>query len=208
MLHESKIQEILYKHVPQAAYGYCLQLWQKHPFDFKLRKKRISKAGDFSCHHGRVPRITINHDLPDVEFLLTYVHEVAHLHVHQQHGFRVEAHGDEWKKSFQQLLNPLLQEHIIPEPVLSCLNEHMINPKASTYSDSRLTKLLRNLDPRSANTTLLSDLPEGSVFDLHGRWFKKGKLKRTRVLCQEIKSKRQYLVPADAPVGSAQLSFL
>ena len=91
---------------------------------------------------------------------------------------------------------------------MSCLKDHMVNPKASTYSDSILTKLLRGLDPRAAKTTLLSDLPEGSVFDLHGRWFKKGKLKRTRVLCQEIKSKRQYLVPADAPVGSAQLSLL
>jgi SprT protein len=208
VLPESKIQEILLKHLPQAAFSYCLQLWQQHPFDFKLRKRRISKAGDFSCRHGRVPRITINHDLPSVEFLLTYVHEVAHLHVHQQHGFRAEAHGEEWKKSFQQLLSPMLHEHIIPHPVLSCLKEHMVNPKASTYSDSTLTKLLRGLDPRAVKTTLLSDLPEGSVFDLHGRWFKKGKLKRTRVLCQEIKSKRQYLVPADAPVGNAQLSLL
>jgi SprT protein len=208
VLQESSIQEILHKHVPQVTYSYCLQLWQRHPFDFRLRKRRISKAGDFTCHHGRVPRITINHDLPSLEFLLTYVHEVAHLHVHQQHGFRAEAHGEEWKKSFQQLLHPLLGEHIFPEPVLSCLKQHMINPKASTYSDSTLTKLLRSRDPRAAKTTLLSDLPEGSVFDLHGRWFKKGKLKRTRVLCQEIKSKRQYLVPADAPVGSAQLSFL
>jgi len=208
VLQESKVQEILHKHVPQVAFDYCLRLWQQHPFDFKLRKKRISKAGDFSCHHGRVPRITVNHDLTPVEFLLTYVHEVAHHYVHQQHGFRVEAHGTEWKESFQQLLYPILYEHVFPEPVLSCLKDHMVNPKASTYSDATLTRLLRGLDPRTAKTTLLSDLPEGSIFDLHGRWFKKGKLRRTRVLCQEVKSKRQYLVPADAPVGSAQLSLL
>ena len=185
-----------------------MQLWQQKPFDFRLRKRRISKAGDFTCRHGSVPRITINHDLSSCEFLITYVHEVAHLHVHQVHGFKAEAHGEAWKKSFQFLLNPLLHEQIFPEPVLSGLKEHMINPKASTYSDSVLTKLLRGLDPRAAKVTLLSDLPEGSVFDLHGRWFKKGKLKRTRVLCQEMKSKKQYLVPADAPVGNAQLSFL
>lgn len=84
----------------------------------------------------------------------------------------------------------------------------MVNPKASTYSDSGLTKLLRSIDPRVKSVTLLSDLPEGSLFDFQGRWFKKGKLKRTRVLCLEIKSKRQYLVPADAPIGSAQLTLL
>ncbi len=160
------------------------------------------------CHHGGTPRITVNHDLSVHEFLITYVHEVAHLHVHQQYGFRVDPHGAEWKKSFQQLLAPLLTLNIFPEPVLSGLKEHMVNPKASTYSDSVLTKKLRSIDPRVKSVTLLSDLPEGSLFDFQGRWFRKGKLKRTRVLCLEIKSKRQYLVPADAPIGSAQLTLL
>lgn len=203
-----KIREILAVHLPAQSASYCLQLWQNHPFHFKLRKKRISKAGDFTCKHGDAPIITINHDLPPHEFLLTYVHEVAHLHVHRQFGFRAEPHGDEWKKAFQHLLAPLLHEAIFPEPVLSELKSHMVNPKASTYSDSKLTQSLRTLDPRAKRVVLLSELPEGSVFDFQGRWFKKGKLKRTRVLCQEIKSRRQYLVPADAPIGSAQLSLL
>lgn len=203
-----KVEEILVNHLPPPSVGYCFQLWQQHPFDFRLRKKRISKAGDFSCRHGHTPVITVNHDLSPHEFLITYVHEVAHLHVHRQHGFRTEPHGEEWKKSFQILLTPLMQENIFPEPVLSGLKAHMVNPKASTYSDSNLMQLLRTLDPRAKKVVLLSELPEGSVFDFQGRWFKKGKLKRTRVLCQEIKSRRQYLVPADVPIGSAQLTLL
>ncbi len=208
MLIESKVSEVLISHVPGRAFEYCLSLWQNDPFDFRLRKKRMSKAGDFTCHHGKTPRITVNHDLSVHEFLLTYVHEVAHLHVHKRYGFRTDPHGAEWKKLFQQLLSPLITIDIFPEPVLTCLKDHMVNPKASTYSDSTLTKLLRSIDPRVKSVTLLSDLPEGSIFDFQGRWFKKGKLKRTRVLCQEIKSKRQYLVPADAPIGSAQLTLL
>ena len=195
-------------HVPAPAVEYCFQLWQQSRFDFHLRKKRISKAGDFTCHQGGTPRITVNHDLSAHEFLITYIHEVAHLHVHQLHGFRADPHGAEWKKHFQQLLIPMLSLDIFPEPVLSTLKGHMVNPKASTYSDSELTRQLRSIDPRAKSVTLLSELPEGSLFDFQGRWFKKGKLKRTRVLCQEIKSKRQYLVPADVPVGSAQLSLL
>jgi len=194
-------------HVPAQAVEYCLQLWRQNPFDFHVRKKRISKAGDFTCHHGRTPRITVNHDLSVHEFLITYMHEVAHLHVHQQHGFRAEPHGVEWKMSFRQLLAPLLTVETFPEPVLSGLKDHMVNPKASTYSDSTLTQLLRSIDPRVKSVTLLSELPEGSIFDFQGRWFKKGKMKRTRVLCREIKSKRQFLVPADAPIGSAQLTL-
>ncbi len=195
-------------HVPLQAVEYCFLLWQQNRFDFHLRKKRISKAGDFTCHHGGTPRITVNHDLSVHEFLITYVHEVAHLYVHQQHGFKADPHGAEWKNSFQRLLTPLMTLDIFPEPVLSSLKEHMVNPKASTYSDSALTKQLRSIDPKVKSVTLLSDLPEGSLFDFQGRWFKKGKLKRTRVLCLEIKSKRQYLVPADAPIGSAQLTLL
>jgi SprT protein len=114
---ESKVREVLRTHVPAQALEYCFLLWQQNPFDFHVRKKRISKAGDFTCHHGRTPRITVNHDLSVHEFLITYVHEVAHLHVHKQLGFRAEPHGEEWKRSFQQLLSPLLTIDTFPEPV-------------------------------------------------------------------------------------------
>jgi len=135
------------------------------------------------------------------------VHEVAHLHVHQKYGFKAEAHGAEWQTTFQELFAPMLNLEIFPAEILTLLQKHMVKPKASTYSDTDLTKLLRSYDPRAVNTTLLSDLPEGSVFDLNGRWFKKGKLQRTRVLCIEVKSRRQFLVPADVPVSHAQLTL-
>ncbi|MBL7877238.1 MAG: transcription elongation protein SprT [Cyclobacteriaceae bacterium] len=201
------LRNLLEQHIPASAVNYCVELWVQKPFLFKLSKKRTSKSGDFTCIQGRNPRITINKDLHPFEFLITYVHEAAHHHVHKNYGFRAEAHGTEWKRTFQELLAPLLTENVFPKDLLGCLSQHMSNPKASTYSDSDLTKLLRSKDPRTAMATLLSELPEGSVFDLNGRWFKKGKLQRTRVLCLEVKSKRQFLVPADVPVGHAQLSI-
>lgn len=203
----SELRLMLADQVPPASLDYCVGLWQQNPFLFQLNKKRLSKSGDFTSRQGRVPRITVNKDLHAFEFLITYVHEVAHHHVHLRYGWRAEAHGEEWKNTFRELLAPLLKEDVFPGKVLIPLQDHMINPKASTYSDSGLTKLLRSYHPLAAKVTLLSELPEGSLFDLHGRWFKKGKLKRTRVLCLEVKSKRQFLVPADMPVGHAQLSF-
>lgn len=129
------------------------------------------------------------------------------MHVHKVYGFKAEAHGTEWKLKFQELMNPILHEHIFPEPIFSCLIQHMQNPKASTYSDAELTRLLHRGDPRTAKLIYLADLPEGSTFDLNGRFFIKGKLKRTRVLCTELKSKKLFLVPADVPVGHAQLTL-
>ena len=201
------IYSILEKHIPPIAIPYCFQLWQANPFDFRLRKKRISKVGDFTCHTGKTPRITINHDSHPYLFLLTYIHEVAHLVVHHKHGWKLEAHGSEWKDSFRQLMKPVMSEEIFPPELLSTLRSHMVDPKASSFSDSKLTQALRQHDPKQKLATLLSEIPEGSIFALHGRWFKKGPLKRTRVLCHEVKTKRNYLVPVDAQIETAQLSF-
>jgi len=203
-----KLEEILIQHVPGPAVVYCTHLWQLLPFDFKLRKSRQSKVGDFTCKTGNTPQITVNKDLNPYLFLMTYVHEVAHHRVHQQYGFRAEAHGKEWKKTFQELMTPLLTLEFFPEPLLAGIKKHMAAPKASSFADSDLTHLFRSVEPHGKDVVLLSHLPEGSIFHLQGRWFKKGKLRRTRVLCREVKSKRQYLVPVDAVINSAQLALL
>jgi SprT protein len=203
-----KLRDILQKHVPATSIEYCLQLWRDSPFKFKLRKSRQSKVGDFSCKHGETPQITVNNDLHPFLFLITYVHEVAHLQIHKQYGNRVEGHGEEWKDKFRELLVPLMNEEIFEPKILRGLERHMVNPKASTFSDPEMTELLRSVDARWSRATLLSEIPEGSLFGLHGKWFRKGELQRTRVLCLELKTKRKFLVPADMPVENAQLSLL
>lgn len=203
-----KATELFEKHVPPQAVFYCLELFEEYQFRFTLRKNRITKVGDFTYRHGHVPRITVNHDLHPYLFLLTYIHEVAHLDVHQKFGHRVDAHGNEWKKAFRTLLDPVLNNEVFPSTLLGALQKHMINPKASSFSDPALTQVLRQYDPKAIRQTILSEIPEGSIFSLNGRWFTKGPLRRTRFECKELKSKRTYLVPADVPVENAQLSLL
>jgi SprT protein len=202
------VRKILEDHVPAASVDYCFALWDATRFIFKLRKARLSKVGDFTYRPGQTQQITINQDLHPYLFLTTYIHEVAHLKVHQLHSHRVSAHGTEWKKTFQELMLPMMDSVIYPLPLLKGLKKHMANPKASSFSDSELTALFRLYDEKLTRATLVSHLPEGSIFSFHGRWFKKGITKRTRVLCLEVKTRRQYLVPADAEVGSAQLALL
>ncbi len=203
-----KIQSILQQHAPALAINYCLELWFFHKFDFKLRKSRITKIGDFTFRGGKTPRITVNQDLHPFMFLTTYIHEVAHLEVHQKFGNRVESHGQEWKNCFKELLNPMLTKEIFPKDLLEGLQSHMTDPMATTFSDPALMKIFRKYDARALAITLLSDIPVGSTFSLRGRWFIKGDTRRTRVLCQELKSKKKYLVPVDAPVENVQLSLL
>jgi len=207
-MDKKKVESILSQHVQAEAVNYCTILWEELPFIFKIRKSRLSKVGDFTCRSGQSPQITINSDLHPFLFLMTYVHEVAHLRVHKVLGFKAEAHGEDWKGTFQALMAPLLAAEIFPEPLLTGLKKHMASPKASSFSDAELTQLFRSLNEREKNAVLLSQIPEGSIFHLHGRWFKKGKLRRTRVLCSEVKTRRQYLVPVDIAVSNTQLALL
>jgi SprT protein len=130
------------------------------------------------------------------------------LHVFLRFGHSIDPHGEEWKQEFTDLLIPLLWDHIYPEEILHELRRHMINPKASSFADTKLTEAFRQFDKNKTHAAVLSQLPEGSTFSLQGKYFKKGKLRRTRVLCKELKSKRDYLVPADALVTDVQLSLL
>jgi hypothetical protein len=120
----------------------------------------------------------------------------------------VDPHGEEWKTTFTELMIPLLWETVFPEDVLHQLRRHMINPKASSFADPELIQVFRRYDKNATRFSILSIIPEGSIFNFQGRYFKKGKLRRTRVLCVEMKSKRSYLVPADAQVSDVQLSLL
>lgn len=207
-MHSEKLHSTLREHVPPTTAEYCFSLWQQSPFELKLTKSRQTKVGDFTSRKSAAhPRITLNHDLNPYLFLMTYVHEVAHLRVYLRHGNKVDPHGEEWKRAFQDLMIPLLQENAFPTEILHLLRLHMVNPKASSFADSDLTKALRQFDT-GLQLIALSDIPVGSIFRLQGRFFKKGLLKRTRVLCKEINTKRNYLVPIDALVSDVQLSLL
>ncbi len=102
---------------------------------------------------------------------------------------------------------PMLWENVFPAEILHELRRHMINPKASSFADTNLTEAFRKFD-KNTTSGYPPQVPEGSVFKLQGRYFKKGKLRRTRILCNELKTKRDYLVPADALVTNVQLSLL
>jgi SprT protein len=208
-MNANQILSTLQTHVPVHAVEYCLHLWRESPFELKVTRSRNTKVGDFTSKGSKThPRITLNNDLNPYLFLQTYVHEVAHLRVYLRLGNRVDPHGEEWKSTFTDLMIPLMWDHIFPEEVLHELRRHMINPKASSFADPRLIEAFRKFDKNASQYIVLTHLPEGSIFQFQGRYFKKGKLRRTRIICQELKSKRNYLVPSDALVNNVQLSLL
>jgi len=192
-----KLKQILAQKLPAAAVNYAVELWEKEPFAFNTTPARKSKLGDFRYRRDRqIQTITINADLNPYQFLLTYVHEVAHLHAFVRFGIEIPPHGTEWKSTFQQLMIPLLSTAFFPIDLLIPLRKHLKNPKASSTRDLFLVKELSKYDEKSINQELifLSDIKPGNRFLLSGRVFEKGETRRTRVLCHEVNSGKKYLI--------------
>jgi SprT protein len=191
---------ILQKHLPEKSFDYCLDLFSRYPFKLKIKKARITKAGDFCAHHGHAPIITINHDLNPFLFLTTFIHEFSHHAVYLIYGNKPQAHGSEWKLAFKTFMQPVMEMKIFPGDLQVALTEHLKDPMASSFSDTALTQIFRRYDPGNSDRLLLSQIKEGEIFLLRTKQFRKGKLRRTRVLCDEVRTGRKYLVPVDAEV--------
>ena len=193
-------EKLLRSHLPEKALDYCLDLWKRYPFQLKLKGSRTTRAGDF-CHHKETgPVITLNKDLSPFLFLVTYIHEFSHHAVRMIYGNKPLPHGKEWKLAFQTFMKPVMELNIFPEDLQLRLAHHLVNPKASSFSDQQLTALFRKYDEQWANKTIVSQLEEGSMFTIRGRIFQKGKKRRTRFVCSEPKTGRVYLIPADLPI--------
>ena len=192
-------------YVPQAALAYCEHLYQTNNFNFFLSRPRRTRLGDFTIKPGITPRITVNVNLNPYNFLITYLHEIAHYVVYNtRKGLkkRVAPHGIEWKTAFNSLLQPVMNEQVFPEDILKPLMIYAMNPKASTGGDQILYNALKKYDDPSVsiNKTALIHLDEGADFVFHDRLFVRGSVRRTRVLCTDKVSQRRYTIPAHALV--------
>ncbi|WP_339868475.1 SprT-like domain-containing protein [uncultured Algoriphagus sp.] len=203
MSSPEKLRQLLSQKLPSVALNYAVELWEKEPFSFRTTATRKSKLGDFRYRRDReIQTITINADLNPYQFLLTYIHEVAHLHAFVRFGIEIAPHGAEWKSTFQQLMIPILSTTFFPIDLLIPLRKHMKNPKASSSADLFLMKEMSKYDDKNTNSEILflSDIKPGIRFLLSGREFEKGETRRTRVLCQEVGSGKKYLIAQLAKV--------
>ncbi|WP_128547249.1 sprT domain-containing protein [Larkinella soli] len=179
---------ILEKHIPEAAVAYCTDLWKKYPFAFRVTRPRRTKLGDFRAEPGKGFTITVNDNLNPSAFLITYLHEVAHLIVFRQYRRRGAPHGSLWQRTFREVMQPILHEGVFPASVLEPLRDYLTNPAASTGAHSALTHALRQLDARPTGQKLLIEVPEGETFRFLQKDYVRGMKRRTRVVCTEKSS--------------------
>lgn len=187
-------QSILYKYIPEKAVPIISEWIYKFDFKLKIKKSRSTKYGDYRPPvKGENHQITINYDMNKYAFLITLIHEVAHLSNYNKNKNTVKPHGEEWKLHYKLLMQQFLIPDIFPVDVITALRKYMNNPAASSCTDIHLLRVLKNYDVRQ-DTVLLEELPEGAGFKYNKtRNFIKGSQMRKRFRCKELETNKVYL---------------
>ena len=195
-------KQVLSKYLPNDFVPYISELIMQSNVKFKIVAPRRTKLGDFKAKGDKINKsqITINGDLNPYAFLITTLHELAHLNTFNKYKYKVRPHGREWKKEFSILLNPILMHDALPKELKIALEKSIQNLKASSCSDIHLSRALKKYDP-SKRTVTLEELDENTCFVINKKTYLKGKLRRTRYLCKEMSSGKSYLIHALAEVN-------
>ncbi|MGO1520171.1 MAG: SprT-like domain-containing protein [Sphingobacterium sp.] len=178
---------------------------------FKVSKSRVTKLGDYRApHKGKTHQITVNHELNEFAFLITTVHEFAHLMTWQEYRGKVRPHGTEWKTNFKFLMAPFFKLGVFPEDILMALIRYMDNPAASSCTDINLHRTLRQYDPETIQSETVETIADHSFFKIrNGRTFQKMEKLRKRYKCKEFPSGKLYLFNPIAeviPLNTSELT--
>jgi SprT protein len=187
-------REVLQDYIPEASVSSVLEFLSTSNVQLKITKSRSTKLGDYRPPiRSKYHKISINHDLNKYHFLVTLIHEFAHLDSWEKHHRKVKPHGKEWKQSFRDLMDPYLNETVFPEDILIVLHKFLKNPTSSSV-DTELTKKMREYDTGKKYFTL-EELSDESLFKIHnGVIFKKLERIRKRYKCKRMDNNRIYLI--------------
>ncbi|TFG75960.1 MAG: sprT domain-containing protein [Flavobacteriales bacterium] len=194
------MQNILQKYLPERSVVSCLALIKENGVHLKIVNERVTRHGDYRKLTDGKHLITINATSNKYQFLITLVHEIAHLVAFEKYGKRIKPHGLEWKYTFQHLMLPFIRPEIFPSKLLPFLAKHFRNPRASSGTDMHLSIALRQFDV-SGSKTYVFELPIGSVFRIYnGKLYRKGNKRTKRFECIEVATGKLYLFQPNAEV--------
>ena len=190
-----KYRGILQKYLPETAVEEVYRSIVQYKIHLRITKNRSTKLGDYRpAYKGQPHRISINHNLNAYAFLITLIHEVAHLVVFENFSPRVRPHGKEWKYCFQEIMEPYLGIEIFPYEVLTALKNYLKNPSASSNANLTLARVLKKYDTEDSGGIFIEELSEKSQFKIHnGKTFERLEQRRKRIKCLCMDNKKLYL---------------
>ncbi len=194
------MKHIIAPYIPEHAVDTIFEMIKHYGVNLKIVNERITRHGDYRRDVQGYHQITVNANLNKYRFLITLVHEIAHLAAFEKYGRNIKPHGQEWKYTFQQLMVPFIRPEIFPNQLLPLLARHFRNPKASSDTDATLSIALKQFDEKSEKNYIF-EIPYGSNFRIHnGKIFKKGAQRVKRFECLEVSTGKIYLFNPNAEV--------
>ncbi len=185
----------LQSYLPIGSYDKVLDYLNLYKVQLTITKDRKSILGDY-----RTPlpfqnhRISINGGLNKFAFLITLIHELAHLIAFENYKRKVEPHGKEWQNLYAVLLEEFVQLHIFPNDIVVAIRKTQKSPAASSCAEVHLTKALHNYDINVDGLQYIEKIKTGNTFTTSdGRLFEKGVKRRTRHFGKEIATGKLYL---------------
>lgn len=185
----------LQHYLPPGTTAPVIAYLHQHKVHLTITRQRKSILGDYRHRtHDYNHRITVNGNLNPFSFLITLLHELAHLLTFEHYGNRVSAHGKEWKTIYGQLLKQFLEHKTFPPDIEGELLLSLKNPAASSCAEDDLLRVLRKYDKKQSDGRLVEELSFNSLFRTSdGKIFQKGEKLRKRFKCVEVATGKIYL---------------
>lgn len=182
-------------YLPDNSCDEVLRYLNQYKVHLTITRQRQSILGDYrNAYRGKAHRISVNGNLNKFSFLITLLHELAHLFTFDAHGHKVQPHGKEWKQNFSLILASFVNKKVFPDDIEKALQRTLKNPAASSCGDENLIRVLKNYDNKKAGHFMVEQISKGSIFEIKGgRQFMKGEKIKTRYKCVEIATKKYYL---------------
>jgi SprT protein len=196
--------QALTDYLPPFTFEPVVAYLQQYKVHLTITRERKSILGDYRhAIQNRSHRISVNGNLNKFSFLITLLHELAHLLTFDKYGNRVQSHGKEWKQEFGVLLAQFIKNKVFPIDIEKELIASLHNPAASSCAEDGLMRVLRKYDAKTEGQMLVEEIPHHGIFKLKdGRMFKKGEKLRKRYRCEEVGTRKVYLF---SPVYEVEL---
>lgn len=200
-------------HLPPQAVEVVYNYLNLNRVHFHITRGRLSKLGDY-----RWPRkdhnfheISINGDLNPYLFFWVFLHEAAHLETHLKHD-GVQPHGYEWQREYAQLIRT--HAALFPSEVQPSLARYASRIPLNRSVLRQIETSLHRYDPGYDDQEHLTldgahaerNAAAGIRFRLRSKpdiLFESVERRRTRWLCRDVGTGRQYTVAAAAEITIA-----
>ena len=185
------------RYLPQGTLDKVKPWFQQYTIKLIITRERKTILGNYRQPVKTAPyhRVTVNGNLNPYSFLITLLHELAHLEAFVRYQNRIAPHGKEWQDIFRNILAAYMGQGIFPEALEQAIATSLKGLKASSCADVNLYKALSAYDePAADGLVWVEQLPANAHFiTKEGKVFQLLQKRRTRYLCREVQTRKDYL---------------